>query len=100
MRQSPRGERLTGTYFHAVRHAGAFELLGEETFVEHPELIDDRLPIAVLKGVLSQENDLGGAEAEPQDIVKEKVVQIIGAYKPFPSSAGYSRSHPVEAIRD
>ena len=64
------GGKTDRTYLHAVRHAGAFELLGEETFVEHPELIDDRLPIAVLKGVLSQENDLGGAEAEPQDIYR------------------------------
>ena len=64
------GGKTDRTYFHAVRHAGAFELLGEETFVEHPELIDYRLPIAVLKGVLSQENDLGGAEAEPQDIYR------------------------------
>lgn len=64
IRQSPRGERLTVPTFEAVRQAGAFELLGEETGDEYFQPPDQLFPgIAIAEGMLGEVQDFAGGSA-------------------------------------
>ena len=82
MRQSPRGEREMMPTFGPSGMAERFELLREESLEEYPHPAQDRRPVvASVERCFRSEEDFCRGVTVLDEVVEEKVVQLVRPYQ-------------------
>lgn len=78
------GRKAYGSYLGAVRKTGTLELLIEETTEEDAQPVAYSFRgVCAVECVQGQSVDAAGRGAETQCVVKEEIVQFVGAYEIF-----------------